>query len=99
MAETLLVDPRFLRLPPSRFVGADPVKLSRQFSRFGKSIAGMPDLEVTRGANGLLMLNDGVTRATRVAKYLPGVHVRVTVIDTCPNRDFSGYPTVGDRLP
>jgi hypothetical protein len=99
MAQTLLVDPSSLRLPPSRFSGADPVKLARQISRFGNSIAGMPDLEVTRGANGLLMLNDGVTRATRVAKFLPGVQVRVVVIETRPKRDLSAYPTVGDRLP
>lgn len=59
----------------------------------------MPTLEVTRGANGELVINSGVTRATRVAKLLPGTTVRVEVIDTIPTWDLSSYPTVGDKLP
>ena len=63
--EYVQVDPAELHLPGSRRDGADPFKLQRQFSRFGKSIMGLPFLEVSRGSDGALVLNDGVTRATR----------------------------------
>ena len=59
----------------------------------------MPALEVTRGANGELMINSGVTRASRVAKLLSGQKVRVVVIDDRPNWDLGKLPTVGDQLP
>jgi hypothetical protein len=71
------IDPRMLHLPPSRRLGADSLKLKRQIARFGKSMHGMPVLEVSRGFDDELMINDGVTRATRVAKLLPGSTVRV----------------------
>ena len=41
----------------------------------------MPPLEVYRGSDGFLMIYDGVTRATRVAKFLPGTLLRAEVID------------------
>jgi hypothetical protein len=44
------------------------------------------------------MINDGATRATRVAKLLPGVLVRVEVIDDLPI-PVGSYPSVGDRIP
>jgi hypothetical protein len=58
----------------------------------------MPPLLVSRGNDGVLVLNDGVTRATRVAKLLPGVTVRVEVIDDLPIA-VGSYPSVGDLLP
>jgi hypothetical protein len=36
------VDPAELRLPSSRFSGADPYKLQLQIARFGASAAGRP---------------------------------------------------------
>ena len=36
------------------------------------------------GADGEFVVNNGVTRATRIAKLLPGVPVRVEVIDDLP---------------
>jgi len=92
------VDPRTLRLPTSRWSGADPTKLQRQIAQFGNSIAGMPLVLVSRGTDGGLVISDGVTRATRVAKLLPGIPIRVEVIDdlTIP---VKSYPSVGDRLP
>lgn len=75
------VDPSDLHLPSSRPSGADPFKLQRQIARYGTSTKGMPVLEVYRGTDGKLMIYDGVTRATRVAKLLPGTTVRVEVID------------------
>ncbi len=92
------VDPRELHLPTSRFCGADSVKLQRQIAGYGTTTAGMPILLVDRGSDGQLVLNDGVTRATRVAKLLPGHLVRVEV---CEDLSFpvGHWPTVGDRLP
>jgi hypothetical protein len=92
------VDPRTLHLPTSRISGADPVKLQRQIARFGKSTQGMPTLEVSRGSDGELMINDGVTRATRVAKLLPGDLVTVEVIDDL-SAPVGHLPTIGDMLP
>lgn len=42
--------------------------------------AGMPLLVAYEGSDGALELYDGVTRATRVAKLLPGTTVKVEVI-------------------
>ncbi len=99
MATNLFVDPLHLRLPGGRRFGADPTKLQRQISRFGTSIDSLPPLLVTRGKNGELLLIDGVTRATRVAKLRPGVLVPVVVIDELLDWDLSRFPTVGERLP
>lgn len=93
------VDPAKLRLPTTRLAGVDPIKFTRHLSRFGTSTAGMPHLEVLRGAGGELMILSGVTRATRVAKFLPGQTVRVEVTDEQPNLDLSRLPRVEDRLP
>lgn len=93
------VDPASLRVPPSRMHGADPGKLARQLSKHGLSIAGMPDIIVVRGRNGVMKILDGVTRATRVAKWLPGQLVRVEVIQELSNVDFSPLPRIGDLLP
>lgn len=57
----------------------------------------MPPIEVSRGSDGGLVINNGVTRATRVARYLPGIMVTVEVIDELPI-PIGGFPTVGDTL-
>jgi hypothetical protein len=92
------VDPRTLRLPWSRRDGADPLKLARQISQYGKSIQGMPPPTVYRCTDDALVLNNGVTRATRVAKLLPGTLIQVEVIGKLKQRGAS-TPTVGERLP
>jgi hypothetical protein len=92
------VDPRTLRLPWSRRDGADPGKLARQISRHGNSLQGMPPAFVYRATDGELVISDGVTRATRVAKLLPGTPIRVEVIGDLA-APGTGIPTVGDRLP
>jgi hypothetical protein len=61
------------------------------------SIDGMPSLEVKRGADGELVIYDGVTRATRVAKYLPGTLVTVEVTGRLKG-SVGGLPKVGDKL-
>ena len=95
--EYLSVDPASLHLPGSRRDGADPLKLQRQLSRYGKSIVGMPPLEVKRGSDGALVIYDGVTRATRVAKYLREEMIFVEVTGDLSG-PVGGLPTVGDRL-
>jgi hypothetical protein len=64
------VDPRELHLPPAREQGADTAKLARQISLFGSSAAGMPPPWVFEGTDGVLVLYNGVTRATRIAKVV-----------------------------
>ena len=92
------VDPRTLHLPTSRRTGADPFKLQRQVAKFGNATHGMPVIEVSRGSDGELMINNGVTRATRVAKLLPETLVRVEVIDDLP-APVGHLPKIGDMIP
>ena len=92
------IDPRSLHLPPTRLTGADPFKLQRQLARYGTSTQGMPPILVYRGSDGALMIADGVTRATRLAKFLPGDLVRAEVIGDLAT-PCGHLPTVGDRLP
>jgi hypothetical protein len=44
----------------------------------------MPTVEVSRGTDGELVINNGVTRATRVAMLRPGLLIRVEAIDDLP---------------
>lgn len=91
------VDPTELRLPPSRSAGADPWKLHRQIRQFGASRDGMPPLFVYEDPDGILEIADGVTRATRIAKLVPGQTVPVVVIGRY-RRSRANSPRVGDRL-
>ncbi len=93
-----LADPGQLRLPPTRSEGADPFKLSKQIGQYGKSTEGMPAIQVTKGANGEMMINDGVTRATRAA-MTPGTKVPVQVIENNPAMNLQKLPKVGEKLP
>jgi hypothetical protein len=95
--EFVQVDPATLHLPSSRRDGADPLKLHRQVARHGLSIDGMPPPEVKRGSDGELVLFDGVTRATRAAKYLPGVPITVEVSGELRS-PVGGLPTVGEMI-
>jgi hypothetical protein len=58
----------------------------------------MPPLEVSRGTDGELVINNGVTRATRIAKLSPGSIVQVEVIDDLPI-PVGSFPSIGDLLP
>ena len=60
-------------------------------------MVGMPPVEVKRGSDGELVIFDGVTRATRVAKYLPGtlIDVEVTGVLAGP---MGSLPSVGEKL-
>ena len=98
MADFRDVDPRELRVPPSRRQGADPAKLARQIARFGRTAAAMPPPWVYEGTDGVLMLYNGVTRATRIAKLAGGTTIRVEVIGRLP-KAFAGEPKIGDLVP
>lgn len=99
MRELLTVDPATLRLPTGiRSQGADPAKLARQIALHGDSLDGMPPLELVRGKDGHLRINDGVTRATRAAKLRPGVYVPAEVIATLPKLNVTRTPRVGETL-
>ena len=98
MADFRDVDPAELRVPPSRPQGADPAKLQRQIAQFGRSLAGMPALWVYEASDGVLVVYDGVTRATRIAKLCPGTLIRVEVIGKL-RRPAAGDPRIGDLLP
>lgn len=91
-----VVDPRELRVPSRR--GADPFKLQRQIAQYGQSSVGMPLLWVYEAADGVLVLYNGITRATRMAKLAPGVMIRVEVVGKL-RRSYAGEPTIGDLLP
>src|SRR5271156_1558584 len=89
MADFRDVDPRELRVPPSRRQGADPTKLARQISLFGRSAVGMPPPWVYEGTDGILMLYNGVPRVTRIAKLAPGMNRESLAgrpISTRPNK-------------
>jgi len=92
------VDPRTLRVPSSRPSGVDPIKLTRQLSKHGTSNDGMPPPWVYEGTDGELVIFNGVTRATRIAKFAPGKLIRVEVVGKI-NKAFGSLPTVGDLLP
>jgi hypothetical protein len=51
-----------------------------------------------RGSDAALMIYDGVTRANRVAKLLPGRTVRVEVMRTIA-KPVGHLPRLGDTLP
>jgi hypothetical protein len=93
------IDPGELYLPPSRPQGADPAKLARQIAKHGNSLNGMPSLELIRGKDGNLRINDGVTRATRAAKLRPGETVTAEIIQDLPRLDVTKMPKVKDVLP
>lgn len=96
--EILWIDPRRLHLPGTMRYGADPFKLHRQIRQFGSGTAGMPRIWVNRGSDGALMIVDRVTRATRVARFLPGATVEVEVTEEI-SATLGHLPTVGDTLP
>src|SRR5437016_11818786 len=99
MPEFIDVDPGELHLPSSRSQGADPGKLARQIAKYGNSLDGMPPLQLVRGKDGHLRINDGVTRATRAAKLRPGELVPAEVIQTLPRLNVTKIPKVKECLP
>ena len=89
------VDPRTLYLTPQRAAGADPWKLQQQIVRYGASMTGMPPIWVCEDPDGRLQIQNGVTRATRIAKLSPGTLVRVEVTDIL-NKPIRFRVTIAD---
>jgi hypothetical protein len=58
----------------------------------------MPPLEVYEGSDGVFVIYNGVTRATRIAKYAPGTLVPIVIVGRL-QRAYVSEPTIGDRLP
>jgi len=98
MADFREVDPRELRVTPSRRQGADPARIARQISLFGRSAVGMSPPRGYEGSDGVLVLYNGVTRATGIAKLAPGTLIHVEVIGKLP-KAYAGEPKIGDLLP
>jgi hypothetical protein len=96
--QVVYVDPRTLHVPTTRLSGADPAKLQRQIRLYGSSTKGMQPPWVYRGTDGELMLFNGVTRATRIAKLSPGTLVPVEVIGDM-SAPAGNTPTIGDLIP
>jgi hypothetical protein len=65
---------------------------------FGRDAVGMPTPWVYEGSDGVLMLYNGVTRATRIAKLSPGTTIQVELIGQVP-KALAGEPKIGDLLP
>ncbi len=95
--EIRYVDPRDLRVPGSQPF-ADPAKLARQIARYGASLVGMPPIFCYEGTDGVLMIFNGVTRATRIAKLSPGTLVPVDVGGRL-KAAFGPEPKIGDQFP
>ena len=57
----------------------------------------MPPIFVYEDPDGVLEISDGVTRATRIAKFAPGATVPVVVIGQY-KRSRANSPRVKDRL-
>ncbi len=89
------IDPRELRLPSRR--GANAFKLQWQIARFGASSAGMPPPWVYEASDGVLVVYNGITRATRMAKLSPGVIIQVEVVGKL-RRPYGGEPNIGDFI-
>lgn len=73
------------------------VRLGR-IPEFGQSAAGMPPPWVYEAADGVLVLYNGVTRATHIAKLSPGTLIRVEVVGKLRG-PCARDPKIGDVLP
>ena len=58
----------------------------------------MPPPWVYEGRDGVLVLYNGVTRTTRIAKLSPGTSIRVEVVGRLP-KAYASDPSIGDVLP
>lgn len=98
MATLIFAAPGSLQLPPNRSEGADPFKLNAQINEFGGDVKNCPPIQVTQGHADALMINDGVTRASRCHLLAPQREVLVEVIDVRPDWDFSHLPTIEEVM-
>lgn len=97
-ANVRYVLPGGLHCPPERSDGADPMKLQDQFNEFGFAVTDMPPIEVTLGMDGEMMINNGMTRATRCCIVNSEQTVAVEIIEARPEWDFRRLPTIAESL-
>jgi hypothetical protein len=93
------VDPGDLRLPPGRQDGAVASRYHQQVAKYGGNTNGMPPVEVTEGRDGELMINNGVTRATRLHSLAPGKLITVEITELRPKANFAKLLRVRDVPP
>jgi hypothetical protein len=58
----------------------------------------MPPLWVYEAVDGVLVIYNGVTRATRIAKLSPGTTVPVEVVGKL-RQAYASAPSIGDLIP
>ena len=92
------VKPGDLRVSLMREDGADPMKLQDQFNEFGFSVTDMPPIEVTLGQDDEMMINNGMTRATRCCIINSEQAVPVEIIEVRREWDLSRLPTIAETL-
>lgn len=93
------VDPGDLHLPPGRQDGAVASRYHDQVKKYGAGMTGMPTIEVTEGRDGEMMINNGVTRATRIYYLARGQLVTVEITEVKPKANFSRLLRVRDVDP
>ena len=86
-------------MPPGRQDGAVPSRYLRQVNAYGGNTTGMLPIEVTEGRAGEMMINNGVTRATRIHYQAPGKLVTVEIAEVKPNANFTRLLRVRDVPP
>ena len=79
--------------------GADLYKLKHQIARFGGSANGMPPIWVWECSDGVLLISNGVTRATRIHYLAPGQLVTIEITEVKPKAKFSRLLRVRDVAP
>ena len=58
----------------------------------------MPAPWVYEASDGVLVVYNGLTRATRIAKLAPGATIRVEIVGKL-RRAYAGEPKIGDQVP
>lgn len=74
------------------------MKLQDQLNEFGFSVSEMPPIEVTLGQDDEMMINNGMTRATRCCIINSEQPVAVEIIEAHPDWDFRRLPTIAETL-
>jgi hypothetical protein len=93
----MLIPPNSGFLPPASRGRTHTNFIGKSICSEHLSIDGMPPVLVYEGSDGFLEIFDGVTRATRIAKFSPGVEIVVEIIGKL-RQPRAHYPRVGDRI-
>ena len=69
----------------------------RENSQVPNEVGAAPPIIAYEGSDGVLVIYNGVTRATRIAKLSPGILVPVEVVGRL-RRAYGADPKIGDLL-